>query len=114
VRDLLSYYSDGSTIFKAHVLSHYEKVMQDVEHYPLAVQEDVRRLAQHLKVVMDEKQAVDQMIMMLTSSATAQQVDELLALYSHHHETLVHRANVYRLYLYLFAVALLIYVAFIM
>ncbi len=114
VRDLLSYYSDGSTIFRAHVLSHYEKVMQDVEHYPLAVQEDVRRLAQHLKVVMDEKQAVDQMIMMLTSSATAQQVDELLALYSHHHETLVHRANIYRLYLYLFAVALLIYVVFIM
>ncbi len=114
VRDVLSYHTNSSVAQRLDVIASYENVTNDVEQYPLSLRSTILRLVQHVKVVVDEKLVVDSMILSLTSSATVQQVDALSALYNRSHEELVHHTNIYRLYLYLFAVALLLYVAFIM
>ncbi len=114
VRDVLSYHTNSSVAQRLDVIASYENVTNGVERYPLSLRSTILRLVQHVKVVVDEKLVVDSMIISLTSPATVQQVDSLFALYNRSHEELVRRTNIYRLYLYLFAVALLLYVGFIM
>jgi len=114
VRDVLSYNSHGSPELRQHVEAYFEVVMPAVDRYPAALRDDVVRLVQHITVIVEEKPVVDNMIRRLTSPRLARQIDALSALYNGYHEELVYRTNIYRLYLYLFAVALLIYVVFIM
>ena len=114
VRDVLSYNTNASTGLRLHVINDYEVVISQLAHFPLLLQDDVLRLVNHVKVVVNEKQVVDDMIQSLTSPLMIRQVDLLSALYHRNHEELVHRTNIYRLYLYLITVSLLIYVAFIM
>ena len=114
VRDALNYNTNASAALRLHVIADYESVTSQVKQFPLSLQGDVLRLVQHVKVVVNEKPLVDDMIQSLTSPLTVRQVDLLSALYSRNHEALVHRTNIYRLYLYLFALSLLIYVVFIM
>jgi len=114
VRDVLSYNTNASDGLRLHVIDDYELVLSQLAYFPLLLQDDVLRLVNHVKVVVNEKQVVDDMIQSLTSPLMIRQVDLLSALYNRNHEALVHRTNIYRLYLYLITVSLLIYVAFIM
>jgi len=114
VRDVLSYNTSASDGLRLHVISDYELVTSTVGRFPVVLQEDVLRLVQHVKVVVNEKKVVDAMILSLTSPLMVRQVDLLSSLYNRNHEELVRRTNIYRLYLYLITVSLLIYVAFIM
>ncbi len=114
VRDVLSYHANSNMALRLHVIASYENIENSLEKYPSSLQSTILRLIQHVQIVVDEKQIVDNMILSLMTPATAQQVDALSALYNIHHESLVHRTNIYRLYLYLFAVSLLIYLSFIM
>ncbi|MBL1260242.1 MAG: EAL domain-containing protein [Thiotrichaceae bacterium] len=114
VRDVLSYNTNASTGLRLHVINDYELVARYVDRFPPVLQEDILRLIQHVEVVVNEKQVVDAMILSLTSPSMVRKVDRLSSLYNRNHEALVQRTNIYRLYLYLITVSLLIYVAFIM
>jgi len=114
VRDVLNYNTNASAGLRLHVIHDYELVLSQLAHFPLILQDDVLRLVNHVKVVVNEKQVVDDMIQSLTSPLMIRQVDLLSASYHRNHEGLVHRTNIYRLYLYLITVSLLVYVAFIM
>jgi len=113
-RDVLSYHANSSIALRHHVISSYENIENSLENYPSPLRSTILRLVQHVQVVVDEKQIVDNMILSLTTPATVQQVDALSALYHLHNESLVQHTNIYRLYLYLFAVGLLAYIIFIM
>ncbi len=115
VRGVLSYNSQASDALRfSYVTAYAEMMEQEVERYPVEFRDKISRLVHHVRVVVDEKSVVDDLILNLTSPSLVRQVDLLFALHSHYHQALEHRTNIYRLYLYLFAVSLLIYVAFIM
>lgn len=114
VRDVLSYHNSGGEELSSHLVAHDAQLLGKIDRFPEVVREDVMRLLQHIKVVVAEKPLVDTLIVALTSPVVSQQVDVLTSLYHQNHEKLVMLTNIYRLFLYIFAVILLVYVAFIM
>ncbi len=114
LNDTLSYATTGTDHFKDHIKGDVAVIEQQLSQYPSIVRFDLRHLIAHVRVLIGEKSAVDRVISQLVTMPTTTEVDELALTYTTYHEQLVRKSDSYRLYLYVFAVTILAYLAYTM
>jgi len=71
-------------------------------------------LIAHIRVVLDHKKQLDEVMQRLLTAPTTQRMDELLHAYLHEYNKMIKYANVYRSLLYGFSVLLLGYIGYIL
>jgi diguanylate cyclase (GGDEF)-like protein/PAS domain S-box-containing protein len=110
----LSYSVTADETFKAEVARAIEELNLQLGRYPADTLPHIEDMVAHTRVVLREKPAVDDMVRNLITTPIAMHLDQLTTAYSQHYADKVHRAELYRLFLYLFAVVLLGYLGFIL
>ena len=75
---------------------------------------DLDNVLTHAKVIIAHKSQVDPLVEQIISLPVSRKTNELTEAYNAAHEARVRETNIYKLYLYLFSVLLLGYIAYIM
>lgn len=112
--DTLSYNITGDDNFKIHVQSHISELVADLDLYPELVRQDIEHLIKHANTVVSQKPVVDQLITELSLLPIPLHVNSLGEAYGRSYEVRSRLANAYRLGLYVVAILLIIYIAYIM
>ena len=112
--DTLSYAISGDSLYVSHVISHAQDLKEMRDKYPARDRDNIDRLIDHATMVVRKKTVVDNLLAQLVNLPLAEHVDSLGHLYGMSHEEGIKRANVYRSYLYGFAVILLVIIAYVM
>lgn len=84
------------------------------DQYPKGMARDLDNVLTHAKVIIAHKSQVDPLVEKIITLPVSNQTNALTEAYNAAHEARVHETNIYRLYLYLFSVVLLGYIAYIM
>jgi diguanylate cyclase (GGDEF)-like protein/PAS domain S-box-containing protein len=118
VIDLLSdtlIYNINPTTDLADYIDADIKALRDFKgQYPNEIAHELDNVLTHAKVIIEHKSQVDPLVEDIISLPVAAKSNELNEAYNAAHEARVHETNIYRLYLYLFSVVLMGYIAYIM
>lgn len=112
--DTLSYAISGDNLYVSHVISHAQDLRNMRDKYPVKDRDDIGRLIDHATMIIRKKSIVDNLLARLVTLPMAKHIDNLSRMYSSSHEEGMRLAQAYRSYLYLFAVILLVFIAYIM
>ncbi len=81
---------------------------------PVGVRDNLSTLISHIKIVLDNKKQLDELMHQLLAVSTTQRMDELLQAYLTEHNKMVQQTNIYRSLLYGLSVFLLAYIGYIL
>lgn len=112
--DTLSYAISGDDVYYTHVVAHARELKLMRDEFPKNERNNLDRLIDHASMISKKKAIVDKLLTKLVTMPIADHIDDLEGLYALSHDERMKRANVYRAYLYLFAIILLMLVAYIM
>lgn len=74
---------------------------------------EVEQLVAHARIILENKPKIDASVSTLLALPTSQRSEELYQIYNHYYEKALQIANYYRLLLYIFCLALLVYITYI-
>ena len=112
--DTLSYSISGDDLYVAHVISHAEHLKQTRDEYPVIDRDNIDLMIEHASMIVGKKASVDNLLARLVAMPLATHIDNLSRMYNLAHEQNTKRADIYRSYLYLYAVILLMLIVYIM
>lgn len=112
--DTLSFSILTTPEFTAQVEADIERARANIGRFPSALTHEIRHIVQHAERIVTEKPAVDQLIHRLVTMPMLDRVDRLQEAYGRSHETVMQQTDVYRLYLYMLSVFLLLYIGYVM
>jgi len=96
---------------KPQVLAQIEALRLLRNRFPPEIATDIDIVIAHAQKIVQLKAQVNQLMLSLIQIPSTQRVDELFQAYSAYYEQASQQANLYRLYLYLSSVLLLVYIA---
>ncbi|MGE5656321.1 MAG: DAHL domain-containing protein [Actinomycetota bacterium] len=76
-------------------------------------QEQIDLLIAHAKLILDNKQKVDELLIKMLETPTDRYNEKLYQTYNFHYESALNTSNIFRLFLYLFSLSLLAYICYI-
>lgn len=109
----LSYSITGDETFKHQVTHIIEIINSSRVHYPDEFQPALSHLLLHTQIILAENPAVDELIPQITNTNITQQLDNLANNYSYYHTININEKRIYQRYLYVFTLALLGYIGYI-
>lgn len=110
----LSYSTTADDSFRERVIQVVAAIENNRHLYPAELHQQLDHLLLHARIILREKSRVDDLVEQITDSAIARQIDNLGDTYSYYHEVRNEENRVYQRYLYLFTLALLAYIGYIM
>lgn len=114
LNDTLRYNVIPDDELRAHIMEDIDEVRRLKDQYPKDILGKLENILSHAQTIIDTRLLVDNLLVELTSFPIAEKSSELNRAYNAAHELMMSETNVYRLYLYLFSVMLLAYIAYIM
>ena len=111
--DTLSYSVTADDLYKEHVSGNINNIESNLPRYPVDLRQSITQLLLHARIILREKQAVDDLVEQITNTTIALQLDNLGDTYSYYHQIKESEKRVYQRYLYTFTLALLGYIGYI-
>ena len=109
----LSYSITTDESFKSRVIEDIDTIKQNRNLYPEELRTELDHLLLHAEIITREKRPVDDLAEQITSSAIAQELDNLANIYTYYHEIKVDETRIYQTYLYVLVLAMLAYIGYI-
>jgi signal transduction histidine kinase len=113
LRDVLLYDRSGSKDLVPGIRAALAAVQQARGQAAESLQDRLRLLVEHADMILEKRADVDALLDRLLAAPTAAEAGELYHAYQTYRQETLERANTYRLYLYLIAVLLVIYVGYV-
>ena len=110
----LSYSINADDVFKVRVMDIMDSLAVQRQNYTPQYHEDLDHVISHARIVVKQKLAMDGLLQQLVDHGVADQLDALAHAYSTFYQARAKESNIYKSYLYVFAVALLAYIGYIM
>ncbi len=114
LRDTLVYNLNRDEALDSKLGALIDRLRAMRSQYPADVATALDNVLSHAQTVLEKTDTVDGLLARLVSLPSTERVDELYQAYNASHEYALHRANVYRVYLYVLSVLLLGYAAYTM
>jgi len=112
--DTLSFNIRADNIYKIYVNNHVTSLRGMLDQFPVELRSDIEHMINHALVIVREKPNVDRLLIELVNMPLPAHFDELSRAYNSAHDEMMRHANIYRLYLYIFAILLLMFIAYMM
>lgn len=112
--DTLSFSILSTSEFATEAVADIQALRAGAARFPTAFVRDVEHISEHAERIVVEKPLVDDLINRLMTMPTVERFNQLSAAYGGYHQALVQRTDVYRLYLYIFSVFLVLYICYVM
>ncbi len=109
----LSYSITADETFKNQVIDLVTVIDTSRQRYPPELQQALDHLFLHAHIIIREKPAVDDLAEQITNTNIAQQLDNLANNYTYYHNIMNDEKRIYQRYLYIFTLALLGYISYI-
>lgn len=109
----LSYSVTADDAFKTQVLQIIDIINASRSHYPDELQQTLDHLLLHTHMILNENPIVDDLVGQATNTNIAQQLNNLSSNYSYYHKIKNDENRIYQRYLYVFTLALLGYISYI-
>src|SRR5262249_37427151 len=113
VREVLLYDLTGSKDRVPSIRAAVKALQEARGGQPSGVREELGLLSRHAEKILDGKKAVDDLLGELLALPVLARGEELDQAYEAYHRQTLERTNAYRLYLYLLAVVLALYLAWV-
>jgi HPt (histidine-containing phosphotransfer) domain-containing protein len=111
VREILLYDLSGSADLESSIQGSIKVLEEARDRQPADVREQLGLLVRHARTILKGKAAVDSHLADLQRLPVLRRGEDLYQAYKEYHRSTLERTNAYWLYLYLFAVVLVLYVA---
>lgn len=95
-----------------YIIQKLKPLMEEQGKYPAPLRAALEKVIQHTQNIVVYRQAVDHLVLEITSAATDYLGSDLTGGYNRSFQRELNRANVYRFFLFLFSLGLLAYAAF--
>ncbi|KAF0191527.1 MAG: PAS/PAC sensor-containing diguanylate cyclase/phosphodiesterase [Gammaproteobacteria bacterium] len=114
LNDTLSFSILSTPEFAAEVTADIEALRANITRFPNEFVREIQHIGEHAERIVIEKPLVDDLINRLVTMPTVHRFNQLGAAYGRYHEAVVRRTDVFRLYLYVFSVFLVLYICYVM
>ena len=114
LNDTLSFSILSTPEFAAEVTADIEALRANITRFPNEFVREIQHIGEHAERIVIEKPLVDDLINRLVTMPTVHRFNQLGAAYSKFHEAVVQRTDVFRLYLYVFSIFLVLYIFYVM